>query len=365
MGSITPLQQVQGAVITQNEGKAKALEYLNSMNLKLPVSQQEQFIELCSSLCLNPFKREIYAVPYGSRFNIIIGFEVYLKKADATGKCQGWKAWTEGSLETNNLKGCIEIYRADYIHPFYHEVDYDEYKQEFFKDGNLVRGFWQNKPKTMIKKVAIAQGFRFAFPNDFKEMPFIEEELQGAGNEVEHQAEIIDSEPTNLSDIQKALQPLGITLVVDGKTATPQGSAVFHNSALLKSLGFTYNASIKKWQHNNIVQDSNKSAENSILDAVVETLNEQPVHHKTMQEIASFEALEKHLESLGVKIEIVENPKGTYFGKISNVQSAQEEAIKALGGVDRGNGIYALSIDELYKEHKAQKKAIQEPELPF
>ena len=36
---------------------------------------------------------------------------------------------------------------------------------------------WKEKPVTMIKKVAIVQGFRMAFPDEFGGMPYTAEEL--------------------------------------------------------------------------------------------------------------------------------------------------------------------------------------------
>lgn len=52
--------QNQNQVVASNEAaKAKAIEYLSSMGLNLPEAQKEQFVELCTGLNLNPFKREI------------------------------------------------------------------------------------------------------------------------------------------------------------------------------------------------------------------------------------------------------------------------------------------------------------------
>lgn len=156
----TSLQQYQ----------AKAIEYLNNMGMaQIEKRHQNQFLEMCTTFKLNPFSRDVYAVAYKDKFNIIVGFEVYLRRASESGKLAGWKAWTTGSKENKDLKGCIEIQRKDFSTPFYHEVDFDEY--------NTNQSLWQTKPKTMIKKVAMAQGFRLCFPEQLSGIGYTADEL--------------------------------------------------------------------------------------------------------------------------------------------------------------------------------------------
>ena len=64
-----------------------AVKWLENMGFlkKMKEPQKEQFIEICVLYGLNPFKREIYAVPYGEGFNIIVGYEFYLKRAERSG----------------------------------------------------------------------------------------------------------------------------------------------------------------------------------------------------------------------------------------------------------------------------------------
>ncbi len=157
------------------------IDYLKSMGLNVNDDQAKKFIHIAKSFGLNPFKREIYAIPYGKTWNIITGYEVYIKRAERSGKLAGWRAWTEGSKENGDLKGCIEIKRKDWDEPFYHEVYFDEYNQ-----GNSM---WEKKPRTMIKKVAIAQGFRLAFPDELAGMPYTADEI----SEIE-EAEVIKEE---------------------------------------------------------------------------------------------------------------------------------------------------------------------------
>ena len=180
-------------------------EYLASMGNKLPENQRTQFLEICRGFCLNPFKREIYAVPYGNDFNIIVGFEVYLKRAERSGKLSGWKVWTEGSGE--EMKAVIEIHRRDFDFPFTHEVYLTEY--------STGKAMWAKSPKTMLKKVAMSQGFRLCFPDELGGMPYTQEE-------------ITEDPEQNLSD--EALRSANIPEA----QAPEQSATIFQNNSFQK-----------------------------------------------------------------------------------------------------------------------------------
>ncbi|WP_054198716.1 phage recombination protein Bet [Helicobacter pullorum] len=153
--------------IEKNEVLETAKKYLTSLGCNIQPKHQEQFLEICRSFKLNPFTREIYAIPYGNNFNVIVGYEVYIKRAEQSGQLAGWKAWSEG--EGAELKGVVEIYRKDWREPFRHEVYFSEYNQN--------NSMWKSKPRTMIKKVAIAQGFRMCFSCELGGMPYTADEI--------------------------------------------------------------------------------------------------------------------------------------------------------------------------------------------
>lgn len=133
-------------------------------------------LQICKEFKLNPLKREVYFIKYGEEpMQVVLGYEVYTKRADRTGKYAGLRTWTEGKVDDKTLKGCVEITVKGWEKPLYHEVEYVEYVQ-YKKDGT-VNKFWKTKPKTMIKKVAISQGFKLAFPDEFAGMPPIAEEI--------------------------------------------------------------------------------------------------------------------------------------------------------------------------------------------
>jgi phage recombination protein Bet len=164
--------------------KGKVQEYLKAFGLAntLTVPEQNQFIEIAQAYQLNPFKKEIYCVPYMKSvksengdwkkeraLSIITGYETYIKRADRSGKLNGWKAWTEGKPCTTDFKACIEIHRKGWEKPFYHEVYWVEYSQE--------NKMWKEKPVTMIKKTVIGQGFRLCFSDELGGIPYTSEEF--------------------------------------------------------------------------------------------------------------------------------------------------------------------------------------------
>ena len=173
------------SVIVPTEAKALTQEreleidkYLQSLGCDLKDAQLTQFKTLCREFGLNPFKREIYGIAYGDKFNIIVGYEVYIKRANRTGLLDGMERGTIGEGEA--MKAWIKIYRKDWKMPFYHEVDYSEYVQmkwDYDSKTYKVNAMWKSKPKTMLLKVATAQAFRLCFPEDFAGMPYTSDEL--------------------------------------------------------------------------------------------------------------------------------------------------------------------------------------------
>jgi phage recombination protein Bet len=192
--SDTQIQARPAELITRDT----IFDYLEAFGLTEQLSRQEaeQFVEIAKAYQLNPFKREIYCIPYGQgekrKLSIITGYESYLKRAERLGILAGWRAWTEGSFEViedvkeiptknggiwkktvrlpvGDLVAKVEIHRKDWEKPFLHEVYLEEYAQE--------NEMWASKPRTMLKKVAIAQAFRMVFPDEFGGMPYTQDEL--------------------------------------------------------------------------------------------------------------------------------------------------------------------------------------------
>lgn len=162
-----PLQLITDEELTQ---------HLENMGLMKDLNQGEKntYLQIAKAFNLNPFKREIYVSKYNGQMSIIVGYETYIKRAERSGMLDGWEVTTSGEVKDNSLKAIITIYRKDRSRPFVWEAKYSEYVQKT-KEG-AVNKFWQ-KAETMIKKVAMAQGFRLCFNDELGGMPYTAEEV--------------------------------------------------------------------------------------------------------------------------------------------------------------------------------------------
>ena len=135
------------------------------------VTRQEilQFIKICQYQRLNPWLREAYLIKFSPNqpASIVVGKDTFLKRAARNPKYQGHEV---GVIEDKGkLTGAwAKVYVKGYKVPVYVEVDFEEYCQYTTKNGKTVPNrMWATKPKTMIKKVALCQALREAFPEDF------------------------------------------------------------------------------------------------------------------------------------------------------------------------------------------------------
>lgn len=172
---VTKAQPAPGAVAVPSISDKDLLKHLSNMGLlpKLNEGERDTYLQIAKAFNLNPFKREIYVSKYGDQMSIITGYEVYIKRGERTGQLDGWSVITEGTVKDNNLKAVLTIHRKDRKHPFIWEVFYSEYVQ--MKEGQPNK-FWK-KAHTMIKKVAISQGFRLCFSDELGGMPYSQEEI--------------------------------------------------------------------------------------------------------------------------------------------------------------------------------------------
>ncbi len=181
--SAFPTQPREGLPpLTAEVQKQTLLDYLTAFGLASQLTQEEklQFIEVAQAFRLNPFKREIHVAVYGEgeyrRMSIVVGYQTYLDRAERTGQLDGWRAWVEGQGE--DMRAFVEIHRKDWHSAFVHEVYWKEAVQR--KRDGTPTSFWTKMPKFQLKKVAISQGFRLAFPSELGGMPYDPAELPDA-----------------------------------------------------------------------------------------------------------------------------------------------------------------------------------------
>ncbi|MBQ8066767.1 MAG: phage recombination protein Bet [Solobacterium sp.] len=155
------------------------------------VTDQEvaMFINLCKYSGLNPWLREAYCIKYGSEpATMVTGKDAFMKRAEAMPDYDGMQAgivvtdqegsinYREGSVKLPGeeiIGGWAEVYRKDRQHSTRVEVSFEEYAARR-KDGSL-NSQWSKKPATMIRKVAVVQALREAFPTNLGGMYSAEE----------------------------------------------------------------------------------------------------------------------------------------------------------------------------------------------
>ena len=150
------------------------------------VSDQDlvQFIQICKFNQLNPFLNEAYLVKFGDTpAQMIVSKEALMKRAEANPAYDGLEAGLivkrgeeildiEGTFKTSDdvlLGGWAKVYRKDRKMPIVQRVSFAEYSK--------TQSTWKTMPATMIRKVAIVQALREAFPAQLGAMYTQEEQL--------------------------------------------------------------------------------------------------------------------------------------------------------------------------------------------
>lgn len=181
------------------------------------VTDQEvvMFINLCKAQRLNPFLKEAYLIKYGNQpATIVTGKEVFTKRArrnkDYAGQQAGIIVQKEGGTIENRIGtlrlqdetivgGWAKVYIKGYEVPTEITVSFDEYVGTK-KDGEI-NSQWSKKPATMIRKVALVQALREAFPEDFQGLYSAEEMDVDEPEELEAvKAEVIEEEKEEEND---------------------------------------------------------------------------------------------------------------------------------------------------------------------
>jgi phage recombination protein Bet len=132
------------------------------------------FGRICQTLGLNPFKKEIHFIKYGSvDASIFVGYTVYIDRGERSGKLNGWHVEMDDPIDPTTAT--ITIHRKDWTEPFKWTV-YRKEVEKLKKDGTA-QSTWASQPRFQLMKCAIAQGFRLAFPSECGELPYTAEEI--------------------------------------------------------------------------------------------------------------------------------------------------------------------------------------------
>ncbi|MBZ2024513.1 phage recombination protein Bet [Streptococcus sanguinis] len=156
-------------------------QYFDPDNLLTP-KQVGMALSLIKGRDLNPLANEVYIVAYrkkngGTEFSLIVSKEAFLKRANRNPQLEGFEAGIvvinesglqeerKGALVLPNdelVGGWARVYRKDFRVPVEVYVSMKEY--------NKSQSTWNSMPATMIRKTALVNALREAFPEDLGNM---------------------------------------------------------------------------------------------------------------------------------------------------------------------------------------------------
>lgn len=175
-----PARNGSNGALVKPEGSITARDVIDYINPKATEQEAFLFAEFCRRKGADPMTKQVYLAIFvndkGERnVSFIAGKEYFTEKAEAHPQFDGLKAgiivrpkaggeldYREGTFylqaEETLLGGWAEIYRKDRKIPSKAEVAMYEY--------NTGKRNWSKMPATMIRKVAMVQALREAFPQN-------------------------------------------------------------------------------------------------------------------------------------------------------------------------------------------------------
>ena len=145
----------------------------------------DNFLRLCKYQRLNPFLGDVYITKeYGYYARFPVKKEFVLKRANKNPDYRGMQSGItiirngiqmdiDGYIRAYQndvlVGGWAKVYRKDFVCPFYINVPLSLYGGR--------GGMWNDSPELMIRKVAIVQAMREAFPDDFNQLYEMDEML--------------------------------------------------------------------------------------------------------------------------------------------------------------------------------------------
>src|SRR5699024_8777065 len=151
--------------------------YLVSGNGEVSDQEVTMFLQLCRYQKLNPYLNEAYLVKFGSQpASLIVSKEAFMKRAESHKQYQGLEAGIivarnnemvdiEGAIKLPEdvlIGGWAHIHREDRKNPVKIRISFEE-----FSKGQAT---WENQPMNMIRKVAVVNALREAFPESLGAM---------------------------------------------------------------------------------------------------------------------------------------------------------------------------------------------------
>lgn len=195
-------------------------QFITKGNGQITMPEAVNFMMWCKHNKLDPFNSEAYLVKFGNQAaQQLVGKGAFMRRAEEDPNYEGFKAGVillrdgqiveqEGSFKLPKdelIGGWCEVYVKDKKNPVKSMVSMEEY--------NKGQSTWKSMPLTMIRKVAIVQALREAFPTQLAGMyvedemgPTKHESIKNTINEVKQEIENTEQEPLDIpfAEVQDA-----------------------------------------------------------------------------------------------------------------------------------------------------------------
>jgi phage recombination protein Bet len=132
------------------------------------------FLKLCQYQELNPFLREAYLIKYDEKApaSVVVGKDTFVKRAASHPDFDGYEAGVIVQRAAQVIEAKLplpgDILIGGYCKVFHKRRHVPFEVQVSFKEYNTQRSNWRRMPATMIRKVALVQALREAFPDVFE-----------------------------------------------------------------------------------------------------------------------------------------------------------------------------------------------------
>lgn len=224
-GTLMPSSAVSPTEIITMDGQHLTVSFEDVRNVICPKATDAEckiFLETCRQYKLNPFTKEACLIHYDNNSDatassIVLGKACYMQMAERHPQYDGFEAGVivmangqlfnrEGAVVYEGealLGGWAKVYRKDRSRPSYSEVKFSEY--------DTGKSLWKAKPATMIRKVALVQALREAFPTTFGTL-YDESEIS-IHVDAEGEARELDDEPPYRRRLRSRKEPAPAALI--------------------------------------------------------------------------------------------------------------------------------------------------------
>lgn len=209
----TLVEAVPSELVGKEDYTKLCLTYLRANNIHLTEEELIQFVVICFQNKLNPWRREAYAVKYGTKpFQVITGYQVYIERAEKTGLLDWWEVElveepihkTETGKEINPLPKPLKAIFRGKRKDSSREISFTYW----FREWDQKQATWNSKPFFMLEKVAISNSFRRWFSIELGGLPYTQEEnwsnLDEANKQIEAQNKTIEKQEKDKEVIKNA-----------------------------------------------------------------------------------------------------------------------------------------------------------------